>query len=77
MRLHSPVHFVQRITTERLEVDGYIIPAHTRVGIGLYNLHHNPALWDKPFEYQPQRFTKENSADRDAFAYIPFSAGPR
>ncbi|KAJ8321081.1 hypothetical protein KUTeg_002668 [Tegillarca granosa] len=77
MRLHSPVFFIQRITTKEITVEGMKIPADTAVAIELYNLHHNAVVWENPMEFQPERFLPENIAKRDSYAFVPFSAGPR
>jgi cytochrome P450 family 4 subfamily B polypeptide 1 len=77
MRLYPPVPGVSRQTSEDITLEGYFIPKGTTIGINIFGIHRNPRVWDNPEEYNPLRFTPENSKDRDPFAYIPFSAGPR
>ncbi|XP_053378943.1 cytochrome P450 4F2-like isoform X2 [Mercenaria mercenaria] len=78
LRYSSPVHVVQRHTTEELQVEGYTIPSGTNIIVHLYALHHNPAVWGSDFnEYRPERFLHENVEKMDPFAFVPFSGGPR
>jgi cytochrome P450 len=77
LRLHTPVHLVMRQTTSDIDTGVCSIPAGTTVQLNIYNLHHNPAVWDEPMEFRPDRFRPENMEGKDTFSYVPFSAGPR
>lgn len=46
MRLHTPVPFIQRQTTQNLDIDGKSVPVGTTITILIYNVHHNPFLWE-------------------------------
>lgn len=37
--------------------EGYEIPAGTDIFISIYNLHRSPYFWDRPNEFEPERFT--------------------
>ena len=63
--------------THDIEVDGYLVKAGTACAVGVYAMHRDPALWDHPLQFNPDRFTPENAKGRDRWQYIPFSAGPR
>jgi cytochrome P450 len=45
--------------------------------VGIYALHRDPALWDNPLVFDPDRFSPENSKGRDRWQYLPFGGGPR
>ncbi|CAL1543468.1 unnamed protein product [Lymnaea stagnalis] len=77
LRLHSPVPFIQRDLTEDTEIDGRMTPAGTMVNIIIYNAHHNPTIWEDSLKFNPDRFLPENVEKRSAYAFVPFSAGPR
>ncbi|KAL5013691.1 hypothetical protein ScPMuIL_007961 [Solemya velum] len=77
MRLHPPVPFIGRLVEEDRKINGVIIPGGNNITLNIYSLHRNPDLWDKPSEFIPERFSKENITDRDPFLYTPFAAGPR
>jgi cytochrome P450 len=77
MRLRPPSYWLPRVLVEDDEIDGHCIPAGTNVVSLNYMYHRHPDHWDNPEQFNPDRFTKENSAGRHAFAYIPFGAGQR
>ncbi|KAK3102082.1 hypothetical protein FSP39_008602 [Pinctada imbricata] len=77
MRLHVPVPFIARTTTKDIVFDGHTLPAGNFCTCHIWNLHHNPEVWKGPETYDPNRFSKENLAQMDSFAFLPFSAGPR
>jgi len=77
LRLCPPAPSIPRLITADIEVDGYRVKAGTACAIGVYALHRDPSLWDRPQEFDPDRFSAEHAAGRDRWQYIPFSAGPR
>ncbi|KAK3594417.1 hypothetical protein CHS0354_037442 [Potamilus streckersoni] len=77
MRDHCPVPFIQRQFTKDFELEGKTFPAGTCVSIHMFGLHHNETVWEKPMEFIPERFSKENTAKMDTYQFVPFSAGPR
>lgn len=77
MRLYPPVWWLPRTAVEDDIIDGYRIPAGTNVVIPIYVIHRHPNFWDRPEEFNPERFAPTQSADRHPFAWIPFGAGPR
>lgn len=52
--------------------NGYEFPQGTRVLLDLYGTNHDPAIWEKPDEFRPERFLKWNGS---AFNFIPQGGG--
>ncbi|XP_035682671.1 cytochrome P450 4F2-like [Branchiostoma floridae] len=78
MRLYPPVPIVSRRTTRDFDLMGHRLPAGATLNINTWCLHHNRAVWGEDFmEYKPDMFSSENMKKMDAYAFIPFSAGPR
>lgn len=77
MRLRPPAFWIPRIVEEDDEIDGYHIPAGTNVVSLTYMNHRHPDHWDNPEVFDPERFSKEKSAGRHQFAFVPFGAGQR
>ncbi|WAR08012.1 CP4B1-like protein [Mya arenaria] len=77
MRYYSPVPLIARKSAKTLVIDGYEVPPGTRVDINIYATHHNPAIWDTPEMFDPERFDADNKDGNDVFGFIPFSAGNR
>lgn len=46
LRLHSPVPFIQRQLTQDTDLDGFLAPKGMLVNIIVYNIHHNPTVWE-------------------------------
>src|SRR5262249_39033243 len=59
------------------EICGRTIVKGTEIAILPWVLHHHRAIWDAPDRFDPERFSKERSATRPRFAYLPFGGGPR
>ena len=49
----------------------------TNVSIFIYSIHRDERYYPEPEKFDPDRFLPENSRNRHAFAYLPFSVGKR
>lgn len=76
LRVHSVVWMVHRLSTAEAELGGFRIPANSIVVVLVDAIHHNPALWKSPHEFQPERFSQQESAGRPRAAFLPFGMGP-
>ncbi|HUB54117.1 MAG TPA: cytochrome P450 [Mycobacterium sp.] len=77
MRLCPPAPAVGRTVMADIEVDGYRLPAGTAAIVAIYAMHRDPALWEDPLRFDPDRFSPERSKGRDRWQYLPFGGGPR
>ncbi|MCB9453142.1 MAG: cytochrome P450 [Anaerolineaceae bacterium] len=77
LRLYPPAFGFSRVAMEDLEIGGYFVPKDTVVAITSFITHHSPQWWDEPEAFQPERFTPENEAAQQRYAYVPFGGGPR
>lgn len=58
--------------------DTLVIPKGMIVQANVWAIHHDPEIWGKNTEnFDPERFSTENSSRRNIMAYLPFGAGPR
>lgn len=75
-RLHS-VPFLMRRTTAPVELGGTELPVGTELAFSLYALHRDPRLYDRPDEFDPDRWDAETGQAVGRDAYIPFGSGNR
>jgi cytochrome P450 len=77
LRLCPPAAGVARLATRDIAVDGYRVQAGTLVAVGIYGLHHDPAIWPDPMVFDPERFSPEKSKSRNRWEFLPFLGGGR
>lgn len=71
-----PVGWIMPRTAASDDVIGNArIRAGDTVMFSPYLMHRLESLWDRPHEFDPERFAPERAA-RYGFAYVPFGAGP-
>ncbi|CAI2352590.1 unnamed protein product [Caenorhabditis sp. 36 PRJEB53466] len=82
LRVTPPVPFVSRTLTEDVLVphpthNEVVLPAGLSTMINIVSIMKDPRYFERPFEFYPEHFNPERVNAREAFAYVPFSAGPR
>lgn len=77
LRLYPIAWLISRQPNQDDNVGGYRVPAGATVLVSPYVIHHSPAYWENPEQFDPERFSPERSTDRSHYAYFPFGGGPR
>ncbi len=77
LRLYPPAWWIEREAKGVDELHGYRVEPGTIMILAPYTLHRHPRYWERPHEFDPERFLPERSEGRPRFAYYPFGAGPR
>lgn len=77
MRCYPAVCALVRQPYRDDEIRGINIPVSAKVLINIYGMHHHPDYWNKPFDFNPDRFEVSPEQERSPFVYLPFGSGPR
>ncbi|MCT4353695.1 cytochrome P450 [Streptomyces sp. Je 1-79] len=77
MRLFPAGPVIGRRAVAATEIGGHTIPAGADVVVAPWVTHRDPAYWEEPERFAPDRFTPEAEASRPRYAWFPFGGGPR
>ncbi len=77
LRLYSPAWNQTREVLADVQFGEYTIPKGNTIIISPYIVHRNPAYFDEPEAFRPERFTEGYEKRFVKGTYFPFSAGPR
>lgn len=77
LRLYPPVWMFDRRALGPDDLGGTPVAKGDLVIFCPYAIHRLPALWRDPEAFRPERFEAGAEEQKNKFAYLPFSAGPR
>lgn len=68
---------IPHMTSEKTVLQGYTIPKGTVVIPNLWSVHRDPAIWEKPDDFCPDRFLDDQGQLLKRETFIPFGIGKR
>jgi cytochrome P450 len=74
LRIRPVVPGVIRKLTRPIELNGYELPAGTRVAPNIYLTHRRPDVYPEPERFRPERFLETPA---ETYSWIPFGGGIR
>ncbi|CAN0913223.1 Cytochrome P450 89A9 [Linum grandiflorum] len=85
LRRHPPGHFIlPRAVTEDTKLGGYDIPRCAIINVTVADMGRDPAVWEDPMEFRPERFLLEGGEGEEfdfkgvkGIKMMPFGAGRR
>lgn len=84
LRLYPPIHIGNRIAAQDVTFgEGETIPAGARMFYSIYLTQRDPAIWENPDQFQPERFARgrtplgSTGQATPPMSFIPFGGGPR
>jgi cytochrome P450 len=77
LRLYPPLGFLVREAAQPTCLRSREVPVGTTVVISPWLMHRHRQYWERPDEFDPDRFATAAGRASAASAYLPFSMGPR
>jgi cytochrome P450 len=77
MRLYPPVPMMSRQCVADVTIEGHAIRAGSSILIPIYAIHRHARRWERPDEFDPTRFSRDQEGGIPRYQYMPFGAGPR
>ncbi|XP_057562678.1 cytochrome P450 2U1 isoform X2 [Hippopotamus amphibius kiboko] len=68
---------IPHMTSEKTVLQGYTIPKDTIILPNLWSVHRDPAIWEKPNDFYPNRFLDDQGQLIKKETFIPFGIGKR
>ncbi|XP_006881166.1 PREDICTED: cytochrome P450 2U1-like [Elephantulus edwardii] len=68
---------IPHMTSEKTVLQGYTIPKGSMIVPNLWSVHRDPAIWEKPNEFSPDRFLDDQGQVCKKETFIPFGIGKR
>ncbi|MEV7805955.1 cytochrome P450 [Microbispora sp. NPDC088329] len=76
LRLHPVAWVFNRLVMTPQTVGGVALRRGDTVLLSPYATHRLETFWDRPYEFDPDRFTADRVRGRHRYAYFPFGGGP-
>lgn len=77
LRLYPPGYAFGRRAVADVRIGPIDIAAGTEVVVSPYALHRRASLFERPRDFEPARFEKNQESTRHQCAFLPFGVGPR
>ncbi|SNX66309.1 cytochrome P450/NADPH-cytochrome P450 reductase [Streptomyces sp. TLI_55] len=77
LRLWAPVPAISKAPLEDTELGGHPVRRGQKVSLLFPLLHTHPKAWERPDEFDIDRWLPENKAQHHPYAYRPFGTGER
>lgn len=78
LRLYAPVvAFTSRKASCDYRYKDLTIPKGLSIMACTQQIHMDPSIWDRPEEFDPERFSPEQRSTRNPIAFQPYGIGPR
>jgi flavone synthase II len=82
LRLHPAAPIAHRQSSAEMVVRGFTVPPQTAVFINVWAIGRDPAYWEEPLAFRPERFMPGGAAENleprgQHFQYMPFGSGRR
>jgi cytochrome P450 len=77
LRLYPPAWIMGRRALADDRLGDVTIPEGSVLALSPYITHRNPAYWEDPERFDPERMRETRASLRKPFAYFPFGGGPR
>ncbi|MBB2910317.1 cytochrome P450 [Streptosporangium becharense] len=76
LRLYPSGWIMQRFAAASGEIGGVSVNAGSTVFVSPYATHRLDEFWDRPLDFDPERFSPDIDTRRHRYSYFPFGGGP-
>lgn len=77
LRLYPPAWIIARESVSAYRLGPFDVPPGATIFMSPYATQRDPRFWDRPEQFDPDRWRDEVSAGRHKFSFYPFGAGTR
>ena len=77
LRLYPPLWIITREAIRDVEIGGYLVPKGAVAMFCQWTLHRDARYFERPEQFEPERWADGLARRLPRFAYFPFGGGPR